>query len=638
MEDKALIKKYESFLKLNHLNISKESASDFIDLEGMGSLMELSMEYVRKGLTMQSKVTKNKYFINALIINPDNFLAKISIIENDGYELERYKEVLDIEYDRLLKNDFLEPKYYENNIVDFSKYQDTFNYIKGLRSYYISLVGNNLFEEAVKIGDEILELNPSDIFHIKSSLAFIYLSLGDTKEALNLFSNDNGIILGTRELVQAFVSYLNLEEKKSLDYLSDLEAVNPYLYRLITGEVTLGNPLNVEQKISDSIYVYLSFLVLGDLLDGFSKIVQKSKLEHPILKGLTKDELDILKVTIFENITYVNTEYIKREAKKYHLVDYVSSFSDGRMESIIVALTSRGILHKGQITTYGFVVRDALMEYLFNEAKRLKTLAEEAFLNHQDNLGIDNLLLALDYSPNDFYLKRDVLFHKSPFDFHYARGLIHELGVLYSNYASYTIYSEIKERQALEEILDEIHYRYYLEAYNQKGIQGLLDAYQKVENQFTKYTNLIQMAQYLNHEKLKDDSFHLFYTLYKEYKEKGKINYNKIIQILKKSKMEYADLKRGINRIPYRIIDEAFYYNYKSVLEQVPLDEILSKEEYETLRVIYVGGKLRDDARSSYSYLLNSRNLEKFFFLKSKRNKDEYELSDFVLDYFNKKK
>ena len=146
------------------------------------------------------------------------------------------------------------------------------------------------------------------------------------------------------------------------------------------------------------------------------------------------------------------------------------------------------------------------------------------------------------------------------------------------------------------------------------------------------------MAQYLNHEKLKDDSFHLFYTLYKEYKEKGKMNYNKIIQILKKSKMEYGDLKRGINRIPYRIIDEAFYYNYKSVLEQVPLDEILSKEEYETLRVIYVGGKLRDDARSSYSYLLNSRNLEKFFFLKSKRNKDEYELSDFVLDYFNKKK
>ncbi len=146
------------------------------------------------------------------------------------------------------------------------------------------------------------------------------------------------------------------------------------------------------------------------------------------------------------------------------------------------------------------------------------------------------------------------------------------------------------------------------------------------------------MAQYLNHEKFKDDSFHLFYTLYKEYKEKGKMNYNKIIQILKKSKMEYADLKRGINRIPYKIIDETFYYNYKSVLEQVPLDEILNKEEYETLRVIYVGGKLRDDARSSYSYLLNTRNLEKFFFLKSKRNKDEYELSDFVLDYFNKKK
>ena len=64
MEDKLLIKKYESFLKLNHLSISKESATDFIDLEGMGSIMELSMEYVKKGLTMHSKVTKNKYFNN----------------------------------------------------------------------------------------------------------------------------------------------------------------------------------------------------------------------------------------------------------------------------------------------------------------------------------------------------------------------------------------------------------------------------------------------------------------------------------------------------------------------------------------------------------------------------------------------
>lgn len=638
MEDKLLIKKYESFLKLNHLIISKESATDFIDLEGMGSIMELSMEYVKKGLTMHSKVTKNKYFNNALIINPDNFLAKISIIENDGYELERYKEVLNLEYDRLLKNDFLEPKYYENNIVDFSKYQDTFNYIKGLRSFYISLVGNNLFEEAVKIGDEILELNPTDIFHIKSSLAFLYLSLGDTKEALNLFLNDNGIILGTKELVCAFVAYLNLEEEKSLEYLSDLEAANPYLYRLITGEVVLGNPFNVEQKISDSIHVYLSFLVLGDLIQGFTKIIEKSKLEHPILKGLTKDELDILKVTIFENITYVNTEYIKREAKKYHLVDYVSSFSDGRMESIILALNSRGILHNGQITTYGFVVRDALTEYLFHEAKRLKDLAEESFLNHLDHQGMDYLLDALDYSPNDFHLKRDILFHKSPFDFNYARVLIHELGALYSNYLSYTIYSEIKERQALVETLDEIHYRYYLEAYKLKGIPGLLDAYHGVENQFTKYTNLIQMAQYLNHENLEDDSIHLFYSLYKEYKEKGKMNYNKIIQILKKSKMEYADVKRGINRIPYKIIDEAFYYNYKSVLEAIPLDEILSKEEYETLRVIYVGGKIREEAKASYSYLLNSRNLEKFLFLKSKRNKDEYELRDFVVDYFNKKK
>ena len=66
------------------------------------------------------------------------------------------------------------------------------------------------------------------------------------------------------------------------------------------------------------------------------KIIQKSKLEHPILKSLTKDELDVLKVSIFENITYINTDYIKREAKKYHLVDYVSSFSDGRMESIML--------------------------------------------------------------------------------------------------------------------------------------------------------------------------------------------------------------------------------------------------------------------------------------------------------------
>jgi uncharacterized protein YlbG (UPF0298 family) len=135
------------------------------------------------------------------------------------------------------------------------------------------------------------------------------------------------------------MAYLNKDINKSLEYLSDLEAVNPYFYRLVTGEVRLPENMQIESTYSDSIYVYLSFVTLGKDLEGYEEIVNKSKNEHFILKSLTKDEIDVLTVAVFENITYIHIDFIKKAAKNYHLVDYVSNFSDGRMESILIALT-----------------------------------------------------------------------------------------------------------------------------------------------------------------------------------------------------------------------------------------------------------------------------------------------------------
>ena len=634
MEDKSLIKKYENFLKLNHLELSSTSAKDFIDLEEGPSLMELSMEYVKKGTQMQSKTTKVKYFQNALKVNPENFAAKVTMVEALGYDLDKYKNILNEEYERLLKSEYLDPKYYINGIVDFSKYQETFNYLRGLRSYFITLIAKEHFDIAINIGQEILELNPTDHFHVKSSLCFLYLRAHDTISAISLFKKDDNLIPGTKELTSSFAAYLNQDSKKSKEYLSDLEAVNPYLYRLVTGEITIDLPMGLETLYSDSLYVYLGLVTIGSDLKKYESIIEESRQEHPILESLTKDELDVLKVMIFDNSLYFDTILIKKAAKKFHLVDYVSTYSDGRMDSILLALTSRGIIKNGQITIYGRMVRNCLEDYLIDESNRLKDEALKLFESNEDTKGLELLLNAMDYAPHDYFLKKIYLFHKKPFDYHYARSIIHEMGMIYKDFESFKSYSTISSRQKLEEAMDEIHYEYYKEAYKEKGIKGLIEAYQFLENQFNKYTNLVQMAQYLNKDELPDDDKHLFYNLYKEYKEKGIISYDSVVKVLLKSKLEYSDFKRKTNRIPYGIIDVKFEKFYLDILNDIMIDEILTSNELDVINLIHEGGKPLDEAKITYSYLLNSFNLEKAFFIKSKNKKqDSYELYEFVLEF-----
>jgi hypothetical protein len=244
-------------------------------------------------------------------------------------------------------------------------------------------------------------------------------------------------------------------------------------------------------------------------------------------------------------------------------------------------------------------------------------------------------MLSMDYSPHDFFLKKLYLFHKEPFDYHYARNLIHEMGLTYKEYDNNN-YGNIHFRGMLEDSMDEIHYMYYKNAYQDGGLNGLIEAYTKLENQFVKYTNLIQMAQYLNHDLLPLDSIHSFYALYKEYIEKNTLSYDKIVNILKKSKLEYALYKKGINRIPYQILDEKFYRAYLGVLDVISLDEILSIEEMDVL-ISIAQGKI-DDMKSSYSFLINAKALEKSFFLKSMNHKDENELEEFVKEYLKKLK
>ena len=48
-------------------------------------------------------------------------------------------------------------------------------------------------------------------------------------------------------------------------------------------------------------------------------------------------------------------------------------------------------------------------------------------------------------------------------------------------------------------------------------------------------------------------------------------------------------------------------------------------------------GKI-DDMKSSYTFIINAKALEKSFFLKSMNHKDEYELEEFVKEYLTKLK
>ena len=632
MEDDSLIKRYESFLKLNHLEISKESAEDFTDMQENITPLMLSMEYVNKGVLLKSLISRKKYFNNALIIEPNNFAAKICNLELTSFSLDEYKNLLDKEYERLLSLNYLDPAYYQNKIVDFIKYQETFNYLRGIRSYYIALLSASKIDEAIKVAQEILELNPNDFFHISGSLAILYLAINDTVSAEFLIQSKTNLIVGTKELVYAYSSFLNKDNDKALEYLSDLENCNPYLYRLLTGEADIDLLNHKNDDFSDACYVFIHFSIIGKTNKEFDEILKKSEKAHPLLDDLTKDEILVLEAITLDEMPYINLNSIKEASLKYNLVKEISLYQDGRILGIIDSLLVRGIIRNSILTIYGKLfkrrIEEALDEIKNNKLKEALKFIEEG----SKDIGLAILKDALDYNPYDYNLKKLYLFNQSFFDFNMAKNLIEDITIRIKKLEGFYESLDYKLLQELIIISDEISYRYYSEALK-GGINSLILSYTRIENAFIKYTYLIQMAQVINNDIFSNDEIHEFYMLYKEYKELGKLNYDRIIRLLKNSKMLYAQVKMKSNLIPFKLLDPKFSGNLERAIDLVSIDEIINKEEMEFLLSFYEDNNENDLKSIEPIFIENTYKFLKSLWIIYDKDKKDYVLAPFVKEF-----
>lgn len=637
MEEDSLIKKYESFLKLNNLEVSKESAIDFTDLiENVTPLM-LSMEYVNKGVLLKTVPSKRKYFNTALLIDPDNFAAKICNLEISTLPLDTYEELIKDEYDRLLRNSFLETKYYENGIVDFVKYQETFNYIRGIRSYYVALISANQVEKAISIGTQILELNPSDFFHVSASLAILYLSLSDNVSANNLINNSKNLIIGTKELVEAYCAFLNNDKEKTLEYLSDLESCNPYLYRLLTieADMTLTQSNDI---FSDSMYLFVHFSIIIKPSKEFTDIILESKESHPLLDDLTKDEILILETGILDELLYYNLNSIKESSLKYNLTKEISLFPDGRIIGALESLIARGIIKDYELTIYGRLFNRKIKESLVEIKEAKKNEALILLKNGSLDIALAVIKNALDFDPHDFELKKLYLFNQKFFDFNMAREIVKEINLKIKKFEEFYLQLDFYEYQKLIKISDEVSYRYYEESLK-NGIPNLILSYTKIENAFMKYTYLIQMAQVLNNDNFLDDEVHAFYNLYKEYKEKGILSYERIKSLVKHSKMIYQEVKTKSELIPYKLLDPIFYGNLVRAIDTIELDLIIDEDEKEYLESFYETGNEYDLKFSTDPiYVKNTLKFLKSFWVIFDSQVSDYVLAPFVKEFLKKDK
>lgn len=635
MKDKTILEKYESFLKLNHLKLSSESAIDFTDLEEDITPLMLSMEYVNKGVLLRSRISKKKYFNNALLIEPNNFAAKICLLETTNFTLEEYKKLLDLEYERLLKENYLEPKYYKDNIIEFQNYQDTFNYIRGLRSYYIALISAYKLEDAISIGQQLLELNPADFFHVKGSLAILYLGMKDTVSALFLIESNENLIIGTKELIESYSAYLNHDDTKALEYLNDLLNCNPYLYRLLTKEAKLDLNPHPNDEFADSTYIYVHFTIVVHPDDGFDKIIDTSLEAHPIIDDLTQDEFLVLETGVLANLAYYNLNAIKEESIHYTLVKNLATYSDNRILGILDSLKARGILKNYELSVYGELydrrIKEALNEVKEDKKKQALSFIDEGHIS----VGITLLEEAIDYAPSDYELKKLILFHEGYFNFKYAKSLIDSIQKEMKDHIYFYSSGDFSRLEELIRIHDEICYRYFKEALIH-GNKDILYSLNRKEEYNLKYQYFIEMASILEGKMEVNDLSSIFSKLYYEYKTNNFLSYERIKSLLSLCKELYRDVKIKSPYMPYSLLDPIFAGNLERAIDIIPLEDILTRDEILYLTEFYEEGNTLDLHINDPIYMQFTYEFIKSGFLILKDG--DISLASFVKDYYKNKK
>lgn len=169
----------------------------------------------------------------ALEINPDNIDAENFITKfetNTIKKLGKYKETLDKEQAKLEKEDFFN----KENIGIFWGLIETRPYMRTKHSYMLTLMELGRYTEAIKQGEELLELCESDNLGIRYLIMGLYTVLERFEECdkiYNKYSDDSTFMLFPLSIMY----YKKGDYKKCKKILKEIQENNEYLLNYLIG-------------------------------------------------------------------------------------------------------------------------------------------------------------------------------------------------------------------------------------------------------------------------------------------------------------------------------------------------------------------------------------------------------------------
>ena len=300
------IKLYEKFIKDNNLIIGYDSAKEFIDLIDEPNVDNelLSEEYTEYAQGLSTKKAKINNYIKACKICPDNLVARILLFDsaknnrNNMVDLSLIKDVnfkipynknniffsdylvdeLNLRYKELIEKDIYHPEI-DNDM--FLLGYEAKQYLWAIKKLYVNFIEQWDIDNASKVGERLLALNPNDDFKILDSLPYLYIFLNMIDDAKVLAGNKS-MDSTERYLINAFLDVLDNSEEKAIDELIELNKLNPFVIKMIA---TSYNPKNIQALLHEdndysfASYLYVNLMLAGEKMDLLKKTIIKNYKE-----------------------------------------------------------------------------------------------------------------------------------------------------------------------------------------------------------------------------------------------------------------------------------------------------------------------------------------------------------------------
>lgn len=281
---------YEKFLKDNNLKLGYNSAKEFVDLIDEPNYDEeiLSEEYTEYAESLLSKKSKINNYIKACKVCPKNIVARILLFDNlknkrtniinfdlinDSDFIIPYKEKtksftdylvdeLNQRYNELIKNDIYHPEY-DSDL--FRLGYESKQYLWAIKKLYINFIEKWDLNNAYKVGERLLALNPNDDLNVLDSLPYLYLYL-DMVDDAKICSSNSRMDNTERYLLNACIDLIEKRYDNALNELLELHKMNSFIIKMIA---TSYNPKNIKNILTDNNdFSFASYLYVNLMLSG----------------------------------------------------------------------------------------------------------------------------------------------------------------------------------------------------------------------------------------------------------------------------------------------------------------------------------------------------------------------------------